>query len=290
MATKYSNPPVIYTVAKLIYADSIGSYSDEKYKKLLASLTSVGFDSYSLSKVMGIQFKQSDNQFSATPANAERVGYFSPNRKRCALIDENTIELRLSEYDNHTRFLDEFKVLLDTCQKNEVALGNKLREVELHYVDLFVPEDCKLNDMFSSVSLPVGQFYSAGDDAIKIGATNFTRILAKGTEKVSVSLEQVFSSDPKRRKYLPDSLVEPDEKLGMPLDVSRLFKSQGQVEYAIVHTACGALLESSKLNTEEIREKLEHLYRESRKTFDHMIEPNICGHVWQELDIKVEVE
>ncbi|MFV7641715.1 hypothetical protein ACNPK3_14335 [Shewanella algae] len=283
MATKFQNPPVIYTAAKLIFAEPIGSYSDEKYKSLLVALESLSFDTYIVSKLMGIQVKQSDNKFSAIPTNAERVGYFSANRQRCAVIDENTIELRLSEYDNHTRFLDEFKALIDIFFSRGVAKGNKLREIELHYVDLFVPHKWQLKDMFaSSVTMPIDQFYSDSNDAIKVGATSFTRVLAPGTSKVSVNLEQLQVVDPHRRKYMPDALVEPDTKLSMPLDVERLFASKEQNEYAIIHTACGSLIDmDSAVDTTKIREMLESQYIESRKTFDHMIAPKVCNEIWE---------
>ncbi|PTA49271.1 hypothetical protein C9I43_01375 [Shewanella morhuae] len=282
MATKFQNPPVVYTAAKLIFAESIGSYSDEKYKSLLTALESHSFDSYTVSKLMGVQLKQSDNQFTAIPTNAERVGYFSENRRRCAVIDENTIELRLSEYDNHTRFLDEFKSLIDICFTRGIAIGNKLREIELHYVDLFVPQNCQLKDMFaSSVTMPMDQFYSDENDALKVGATSFTRVLASGTSRVSINLEQLKVLDAQRRKYLPDSLVELDSKLSMPLDVERLFTSKLQNEYAIVHTACGSLIDMDSVDTAKIREMLELLYIESRKTFDHMLAPKICDGIWE---------
>ncbi|MGI2177439.1 hypothetical protein [Shewanella frigidimarina] len=282
MATKFQNPPVIYTAAKLIFAESIGSYSDDKYKSLLTALELHSFDSYTVSKVTGVQLKQSDNQFSVIPTKAERVGYFSENRRRCAVIDENTIELRLSEYDNHTRFLDEFKALIDVCFSRGVAKGNKLREIELHYVDLFVPQNCQLKDMFaSSVTMPMEQFYSVEDDALKAGATSFTRVLASGSSKVSINLEHLKVLDAQRRKYLPDSLVEPDGKLSMPLDVERLFTSNKQHEYAIVHTACGSLIDMDSVDTTKIRDMLELLYVESRKTFDHMLAPKVCDEIWE---------
>ncbi|TKF13713.1 TIGR04255 family protein [Enterovibrio norvegicus] len=283
MTTKYQNPPVIYTVAKLIFAEAIGSYGHDKYKNLLNSLSSLGFDSWSVSKVMGVQLKQSDNQFTALPANVERVGYFSDDRRRCVVIDENSIELRLSAYNNHSEFLDNFKTLLNTCIDNGLAKGNKVREIELHYVDIFVPDsDNKLKDMFSSsVTLPMVQFYSDDSDLIKIGVTNFTRILQTGRSKVSVSLEQFGAVEPNRRKYLPDNLSEPDPKLTMPLDVERLFKHSEPSEYAIVHTACGSLIDMDKFDGEKLRSTLETQYVESRKTFDHMIRPEICEKLWE---------
>jgi hypothetical protein len=231
---------------------------------------------------MGLQFKQSDNQFSATPTNAKRVGYFSPNRRRCVVIDENTIELRISEYDNHTQFLDEFKLIIDLCSAQGLGGGNKLREVELHYVDLFVPTNHSLKEMFAdNVTLPIEQFYSQPNDAIKVGATNFTRILDKGRHKVSINLEQLNISSTERRKYLPDALIEPDQKLSMPLDVDRLFPNSSQNEYAIVHTTCGSLVDMKTIDATQLRETFEMLYTESRKTFDQMINTTICENIWK---------
>lgn len=283
MATKYQNPPVIYTTAKLIYAESIGSYGIEKYEQLLSALKSLQFESYTISNLMGVQLNQADNQFTAIPTQAKRIGYFSSNRRRCAVIDERTIELRLTEYDNHSRFLDDFKSLIETCNHHGIAKGNKLKEIELHYVDLFVPTSgSQLKDMFSkSVTLPITQFYSDNDDAIKVGATNFTRVLASGQQKVSISLEQLSVPNEHMRKYLPDPLIEPDQNLAMPLDIARLFPSPDQNEYAIVHTACGSLVNDEQFEIEALRTAFEHMYKESRKTFDHMTSPTYCDNVWK---------
>ncbi|MEI8614310.1 hypothetical protein [Shewanella scandinavica] len=282
MATKYKNPPIVYTTAKLIYAESIGGYSTEKYKKLLSALELIGFDAYTVSKIMGLQIKQSDNQFSAVPSAVDRVGYFSPNRRRCIVIDERTIELRLTEYDNHSRFLDDFKLLIELCAEHDIAKGNKLREVELNYVDIFVPHNCLLKDMFSgTVAMPMAQFYSDNTDLAMVGATNFTRILESGKSKVSVVLEQLNSVDASRLKYLPDTLVETDRDLSMPLDVERFFEDSTCLEYAIVHTACSSLVDMNQLDTTALRSTFEDMYMESRKTFDHMINVEVCDSIWK---------
>ena len=283
MAISYKNPPVIYTVAKVIYTESIGNHSDEKYKKLLSQIESLGFDSYSVSKVMGVQVKQSDNQFTTLETSVERVGYFSANRHRCLILDENSIEFRLSEYDNHSRFLDEFLSLLGLCFGQGIAQSHKLREIELHYVDIFAPRNnYSLKDMLSnSMSLPIEQFYSDETDALKLGAINFTRISKSGKSKISVNLEQINSKDLRTQRYLPNALVEPDNKLNMPLEIERLV-SEDKHEYAIVHTACGSVDVEGLGSDEDLRSKFEELYIESRKTFDHMISPDVCGEIWEQ--------
>lgn len=281
MAVKYQNPPVIYAVAKLIFAESIGSYGEEKYKTLLNSLKELNFDSYSVSKVTGIQLTQSNNKFSATQANTERVGYFSPNRTSCAVIDESTIELRLTEYGNHSDFLDSFCKFIKLCNDHEIALGNKLREIELHYVDLFVPGKYELQKMFLGISLPNDQFYREPEDMLKVGAIQFTRILSSGRTKVSVNLEQLKAIDPARRKYLPDTLIEPDQKLAMPINSERLFGYHQNSDYAIVHSCCSALIDTSELLIDQMRNKFEELYQESRKTFDAMINDVVCNDIWK---------
>jgi hypothetical protein len=284
MAVKYQNPPVIYTVAKLIFAESIGSYKKEKYEKLLISLEELGFDAYSKSQITGFQVKQADNQFQMTPSNAERIGYFSKNRCMSAIIDESTLELRLTDYTNHTKFLDTFCTFIELCRKNEVASGNKLREVELHYVDLFVPGGHDLQSMFTGISLPNSQFYSEEKDMLMVGAIQFTRILSSGKTKVSVNLEQLKATDPTKRKYLPDSLIEPDNKLSMPINSERLFGYHQESDYALVHTSCSALIDAIDLPLEQLRIKFEELYAESRKTFDAMINSNVCNDIWKPIN------
>lgn len=285
MAIKYKNPPVIYTAAKVIYNSPIGNYGENRYKQLLSGLESLGLDSYSISKINGIQFKQSENQFSATPTNAERIGYFSPDRQKCALIDEHFIELRLSKYTDHRCFLDDFKSLIDLCLDNGITSGNKPREIELHYVDLFAPRSNTLSEMFADkVTLPIRQFYNDASDMINVGATSFTRVLSSGKSKVSVNLEQLRSLAQGQRKCLPDTLSEPDNNLAMPLNVDRLFKNESLSHYAIVHTECASLLPDDGIDSAAMRDIFEGLYAESQKTFVDMINSEVCDIVWEKID------
>ncbi|WAJ69738.1 TIGR04255 family protein [Catenovulum adriaticum] len=280
MSVKYEKPPVVYTVAKLNFGKSIGNYINTKYQKLLSSLEDVGFNSYTKSEVTGIQLKQANNTFTAVPSNVDRVGYFSSDKMKCAIIDESSIEFRLSKYTNHSSFLDEVILLLDKCRECEVTSGNQLKEIELHYVDLFVPTgSIQLEQMFNGVALPNGQFYNDSTDRLVVGSIQSTRILKSGKTKVSVNLEQLSDLDLNRRKYLPDGLIEPDEKLSMPLDTERFFPNQeSKLNYAIVHTSCSTLVGNE---SEDLRQAFELLYKQSRQTFDHMIKSNVCESIWK---------
>lgn len=284
MAIKFRNPPVIYAVAKLIFSETIASYPKERYEKLLISIEALGFDSYIISKITGIQFKQADNNFSVAPTTAERIGYFNANRTKCAIIDENSVELRLTDYSNHTEFLNTISEIMETLKKHEITIANRLKEIELHYVDLFVPKGFPLQNMFNGITLPNNQFYSEEGDKLQVGAIHFTRVLSSAREKVSVTLEQLKSLDPSQRKQIPDSLVEPDRKLAMPINTERLFAGSSSGEYALVHTHCGALTEETEISSDLIRKKFEVMYQESRKTFDAMIRLEVCSDVWMQVE------
>lgn len=289
MACKYENPPVIYAVAKVIFKQGIGSHSDEKYKQLLESLKSLGFESYQRSNVKGIQLKQADNSFSIKEAESARLAYFSPKREISVLLDENVIELRVSNYTDHSFFLDTFKQVLDACMDNELTIGSQVREVELHYVDLFVPNGCSLEEMFKVITLPNTQFHYEADDVVHVGSINFTRVVAPGNVKVVVNLEQLPKRKEQGAKFLPNSLIEPDELFTMPVNLERLFLDSYEGDYAIVHTIVGGLLEEDfKYNTKVIRDKFENLYRESIKTFDHMINTDVCNRIWKPITDKKE--
>lgn len=54
-------------------------------------------------------------------------------------------------------------------------------------------------------------------------------------------------------------LIEPDQNLAMPLDIARLFPSPDQNEYAIVHTACGSLVNDEQFEIEALRTAFEHM-------------------------------
>lgn len=281
MSIKFQNPPVVYAVVKLIFKESIGSFSEDKYQNLLTSLKTIGFDSYTKSKLTGIQFKQSDNKFTATQSNTVRVGYYSPDRTLCALLDDNSVELRVASYSNHSTFLDIFCSFIGILNDNSIATANKPHEIEINYVDIFAPKECNLQDMFKTIRLPVPNFHSIESDRFKFGVIHFTRVLECGTKKVSINLEQHLLKERSTSfKTIPDSLIEPDIKLALKLDVQRLFPEHYPIEYAIIHTSSSALINSENISQLEIREILEELYGECNKSFNHMINNDVCNNIW----------
>jgi len=284
MACKYENPPVIYAVAKVIFKQGIGKHSDEKYQQLLQSLKPLGFESYQRSNVMGIQLKQADKSFSVKQSESPRLAYFSPSKQLSVLLDENVIELRVSNYSNHAFLLNTFSQVLDMCIENQISTGSQLRELELNYVDLFVPNQCTLDSMFKSITLPSKQFYLEASDAVHVGNINFTRVTASGNVKTVVNLEELPKRQQQGVKILPNTLQEVDELFTMPIDTERLFLDNYDGNYAIVHTSCGSLVEGQMdHDTALIRARFELLYNESIKTFDHMIDTNICDQIWKPL-------
>lgn len=285
MSIKFENPPVVYAVAKLIYKESIGSFGEDKYQELLASLKRIGFDSYTKSKLTGIQFKQSDNKFTATQSSTDRVGYYSPDRKLCALLDDNAVELRITNYSNHSVFLDTFRSFIEILHSNSIANANDPHEIEINYVDLFAPKECTLQQMFKNIKLPIPEFYSLDSDLFKVGVIHFTRVLECGTKKVSINLEQHLTKDVSSiKKFIPDSLTEPDGKLSLKFDTQRLFTDVNLTEYAIVHTSSSSLVNSENQSLDNIRNTLEELYLECKKTFDEMINLEVCDGIWMRLN------
>lgn len=286
MSIKFENPPVVYSVAKIIFTGDIGKFNKEVYDEVLQALVSQGFVAFTQGTVNGIKVSQSDNQLSTTPVTAKRVGYFNRSRDACLLIDQRSIELRITKYTNHKDFLDTFVKCLDVCRDFGLSSGNPIKELELHYVDLFVPHGFELASMFNGIQMPNTLFHREVDDALNIGATNFVRVLKEGKTKVAVSLEQVVSNNGNPTKLLPDNLTEPDGALEMPIYSQRLFGYGGVTDYAIVHTHCAHLFGGREPNdfSDSVRNELENLYSESRKTFDVMIEETVCYKTWEKVD------
>lgn len=283
---KYKKPPVKYVVAKICFEKVFGHYSEDKYKKLLKDLESLSLERIVISNANKLRLRQSHDGMEFSQANVERIGFFSANGRRCAIISEQEVEFRLTEYDNHKSFLDDAFSFYNLFIKNGFAVENPIQEIELHYVDHFIPEGCELSDMFNNVTLPVGQFYSKQDDVIKVGVLNFIRVLKSQIEKVQILLEQLSipkQEDGKPRrldKVLPDSLIEPDSKLSMPISINFPSSSIGK-QYALVHTS-GSRLITSDDDGRNIRLYFESLYKESRVTFDNMINSSICSRIWEE--------
>ncbi len=280
---KYENPPVRYVVAKLKFSKVFGKYSEEKYKKLLQNLNELNIERIVVSDINQLHLNNQHGRFEITEGSADRVAFFSANGRRCCIISEREIEFRLSEYDDHTHFLNDAFAFYNKFREAGFAVDNPVTELSLHYVDHFIPESCNLKDMFSDVTLPTGQFYQKDDDFICVGVMSQTRILESKREKVVVSLEQ-FKIPPQNDdgsyhlpKVIPDALLEPDERMEMPIQVRYSNSAVGK-DYAIVHTSCSKLI--SKDEESKIRESFEDLYKESRVTFDNMINFDVCNDIW----------
>ena len=248
----------------------------------MSSLEGLGLERIVVSDLNHVHLNSQHGKFEITEGTVDRVAFFSPNGRRCGIISEREIEFRLSEYDNHSHFLDDTCVFYNKFIESGFAVDNPVAEILLHYVDHFIPDKCNLVDMFNNVSLPLGQFHQKDSDFISVGVLSQTRILESRREKVVVSLEQIkipqqptgdFNELP---KVIPDALLEPDEKMVMPIDVKVPEESVGK-DYALVHTFCSKLI--SKEDT-VIRDSFENLYRESRVTFDKMINLETCSDIW----------
>ena len=279
MSTTYQNPPVIYTIAKLNYMEGLGNHGDDKYEALLAALKPMGFESFLKSGVNAYKFQSSENQnFSVSPSNINRVGYFNADRSMCLLLDEKTIELRLSQYTNHSHLLDTFVKSVDICNNNQIGTGNTVKEIELHYVDLFYFKNGSLEDMFTSIKLPSSQFYrDTKSDLFEAGASSFTRILKPGNVKLVVNVEWFSNRNRKNLHVIPGQIAEPDSNLEMPIFSDRLLGSEETInEYAIVYSNSNALVQELK----EVRGTLETLYIHSKTSFDNMISEEICNDIW----------
>ncbi|TMO47074.1 hypothetical protein CWC25_02150 [Pseudoalteromonas sp. S4389] len=282
---KYHKPPVKYVVAKLKFSKVFGKYAEDKYKDVLNKLDTIGLERIVVSKVNQLELHQSGENFKFSEGTVDRVGFFSANSKRCAIISEQVLEFRLSEYDDHKHFLDDAYSFYEKFIESGFAVENPISEIELHYVDHFIPVECELADMFQGVTLPIGQFYSKDNDFFQFGGLNFSRILDSKREKIQVSLEQLpigATGESEQRnlpKLLPDTLIEPDSKLGMPISVEYPESSVGK-HYALVHTQ-GSKLITPEDNKTVIRDHLEELYKEGRLTFDKMINTEVCNGIWE---------
>ncbi|WP_299265222.1 hypothetical protein [uncultured Psychrosphaera sp.] len=279
MSTTYQNPPVIYTVAKLNYMEGLGNHGDDKYEALLVALKPMGFESFLKSGVNAYKFQTSENQnFSVSPSNINRVGYFNADRSMCLLLDEKTIELRLSQYTNHSHLLDTFVKSVEICNENQIGTSNTAKEIELHYIDLFYFENGSLEDMFASIKLPSSQFYRDEEsDLFEAGAISYTRILKPGNLKLVVNVEWFSNRGRKNLPLIPGQIGEPDSNLEMPVFSDRLFGSKERIsEYAIVYSNSSALVQEPK----EIRDAFETLYAHSKTSFDNMIDEEVCNDIW----------
>lgn len=281
MSQKFRNPPVIYAVAKLNYAGAIGNYTKGKYQRLLDHIEHLGFDSFIESSVQHVEDDQDSSSLGET-ISSNRVGFFSPDKTKSLVLNEKSIEYCISDYTNHTDLIEGMCKAIRACNELDITTNLVENEVELHYVDLFIPRGLKaLDEMFNGIQLPNSQFYSSEKDAIKVGITSFMRVLEGAKDKISISLEQSMMLDGKLNKVLPRQLLNRDLKLRMPINTDRLLGDYDGKTYALVHTACAGLLGEREV---KINDLYEMLYNESRSTFDEMVNFDKCSKLWEPID------
>lgn len=283
---KYDKPPVKYVATKIKFGKVFGSYPEAKYQSLLERLEGLSLERIVVSKVNQYQFQPSSEKLEVSEGSVDRVGFFSANSRRCAIISEKSLEFRLSEYDNHKHFLDDAFNFYELFIESGFAVDNPVKEIELHYVDHFIPLGCMLSEMFSEVRLPVGQFHHDKQDSLNFGSLEFTRVLKSQKEKIQVALEQLpiirsqEDNGAKRlAKIIPDMLIEPDSKLEMPISEDSL-ENLTEDQFAMIHTS-GSRLITPDDERSQLREQFEQLYRESRLTFDAMINSEVCNQIWK---------
>lgn len=280
MTKKYENPPVIYTVAKISFKQAIGQSSRERYREYLSSLSKLGFDTYVVSNVKALTLELGGEQFKAVESDNDRIGFFNRPKSLSLLLDGNTVELRSNQHDNHEKFLDILCKAVGVLKEQEVITYSDIKELELHYVDLFYNPRDVLDKMFS-VKLPFNQFDGFDNDVLKVGNLNLLRVLEPGNKKIVVNIEEHLYGRGEKLRILPQALIEPDEKLGMSLFFERLMPPNAKKEkrYALIHNFA-AMLPVGLDSEVSVRNAFEEVYTPLREMFDYVKEDSECETIW----------
>ncbi|MFD3223365.1 TIGR04255 family protein [Rahnella aceris] len=208
-----------------------------------------------------------------------RTCFLDKSKTNSFLIEQNGLEFRTTSYTTYYNFIESFEKLLQTLIECVPAIGKaQIGEVVLSYVDVIVPsEGYELKDFFSKkdLALPMNA-YGHQDGVYKSAKNEFNSVIDE-KHRVSISLEQIPQSV---GRLIPDSMIEPEGKFGMPINLHYPPSKQKEDDYIILSTF-SAQIHDASLEEKNLQEIFKDAHSYSREAFDSLIDPEVCNKVWE---------
>ena len=205
-----------------------------------------------------------------------RHGFLDVEKLNAFIIDEMGIEWRTTKYSKYDTFISMFNdVFLKFMSVSSVYDNARTTEIILSYVDMVVPEDDEiLSDYFSgAIQLPVTNAFNEG--VFSVGATTVSNVITND-QKIDISLEQLPQ---KFKKYLPEALIEPDQRFGMNIINPFVLSDKEGAEYALLLTRTSSLTEC-KLSEFNCIEASKPLHEITKDSFYKVINVDFCKSKW----------
>lgn len=286
MSGRYENAPLVY-VSALISTSGLPQLVGEQPGVLqqLMILQGLPVRHVSEGQSLSLDLKVSEGQQPSSSSEMvpfRRVGFFNTDATESLILDDRSIEFRTTKYVNYNGLCDRMAQLFSSLfEKIDVYNDVVSSELILNYVDVIIPYPSrKVSDYFSNAnSLPMnflGDIES--EDIQRIGSVEVSRVV-NPNQKVNITLEQLPIVEKKIPKFLPNSMIEPDSKFGMPLFVKANAEVAGDTCYALLLTQSMRLL-SKRLGDIDVNSDFEALHEMTKETFKNIINREVCNADW----------
>jgi len=282
MSGYYERAPLVYVVAAFKF-NAQDLLTEHDLTAIRKSMISIGFAEYEKSEgyevnIDDASYDASGVQLRTTDKQVVRFAYFNTKRTLCAVLSDERLEFRSSHYTIYSEFLEQLQQVVRQMSKAVPELNQvNLKELELHYNDVVVPyEGRSLNDYFgvAHACLPANSFLQDQSPLAERGKVEWVKLMDRKT-KVEAQVEQL----PGRvKRLLVGNMVEPDNKLAMPLRLARRPDSATK-DYALVHTVASRLL-NQPLGESEWKTVMGELHDYCSNTFKGMLAETVCNADW----------
>lgn len=291
MSGRFKKAPLVYVTARIATTTLPTLSTDQKAMiqqamvkcGLVLSVASKG-QSLNVDKLISANQEETntDQQQLVTPLLRE--GFFSNDRTRCIIFEQDAIEWRAVDYTKYNIFIEEFQNILNTITEVVDAYGHIVtKEFILSYSDVIVPSNSRdLGDYFnnSDAILPLKMTVDHENDLEQVGQINVTRII-KPKEKIHISFEQLPVVNNKISKFLSAGMLEIDRDMSMPLNLQEEWKNIKDIKhYGLLMTQAGMLYES-KLSTLSLEDTFGELHKLTRETFRSLLNRDVCNADWE---------
>lgn len=274
MSGYFARAPLSYVSIRL---DTTGfpPLFERQQVKLLQAMVGCELVVLETSSGKEIQITQDSND-SVLVKDIPRRCFMNATKTNAFLLDHDCIEWRTTNYSKYSKFIENFSSVFNSFITAVPEINNvMIREAVLSYVDVIIPEgDKSLSDYFvKTVVLPLNGIVDKG--IMSVGRCDYSKIVAS-TLKIDVSLEQLPQ---KLQKFLPEILMEPEGKFGMPINIDFKFNIESKNDYALLMTRASSLVDKKLVDFSSI-DSFKPLHDLTRNEFKAIINLEVCKQMW----------
>jgi uncharacterized protein (TIGR04255 family) len=287
MSGHYSKSPLTYVVAQ-VKTTPLPSLTKDQWALIEQMMIKCGLPEPVVGEVREYSINLGeDEQSSTAPAikKLPRAGFFSPDRTSALILGQNGIEWRTTQYSRFSDVIEKFsKAIKAISQTVDSFEYMPVKELTLSYVDLIAPLSGRdLADYFNSRNkvLPLEMINVESTDIETFGSVQVNRIV-ETDKRIFISMDQLPVKNGKPVQLLPQDMMEPDEKFGMPVQTKDWWDDL-QSEHYILLTTQAALLVTDGINLGnlDLKETINPIHELTRSTFKSLINHDVCNVDWK---------